>query len=227
MEPEWSFPNPDPPKPRSIGSKIAIGVAGSIGVWLLVDELLSIFNVWFIITCLAGIGWVLFLRNKSGQRSQQLWVFLILAACGVGWLLLVFLFSFLNVWLFLLLTAVLGVVVFAKERQKNRRQQWLDTGCCGNCGYDLRGTPDRCPECGRESILDEPTWRKLRREWGNVKPVEPAKPEMAEPVPEPVMKVPTILKTPDFHDGPIPLEGEGGEKTNDQGPKSQSNPKSQ
>lgn len=44
-------------------------------------------------------------------------------------------------WCLILITAALGV--FGLKRRRNHR-----AGCCRVCGYDLRATPDRCPECG-------------------------------------------------------------------------------
>jgi hypothetical protein len=32
-------------------------------------------------------------------------------------------------------------------RAQRRADRWSQ-GCCVNCGYDLRATPEKCPECG-------------------------------------------------------------------------------
>jgi hypothetical protein len=50
-------------------------------------------------------------------------------------------------WSIVVLTAILPIwqlVAFTKRRRARRS----DLIICANCGYDVRATPNRCPECG-------------------------------------------------------------------------------
>lgn len=45
-------------------------------------------------------------------------------------------------------SALVVWVVLALRRAREKRRRWkLDL--CPQCGYDLRGSSERCPECGR------------------------------------------------------------------------------
>lgn len=48
-------------------------------------------------------------------------------------------------WEIVILTMVMpAIAIWYSVRRRRRRK----LGCCVECGYDLRSTPDRCPECG-------------------------------------------------------------------------------
>jgi hypothetical protein len=51
-------------------------------------------------------------------------------------------------WFIVLLTAPLPVIWAWRETKLRRART---AGLCKRCGYDLRATPDRCPECGAEA----------------------------------------------------------------------------
>jgi hypothetical protein len=48
-------------------------------------------------------------------------------------------------WFLLILAALLAIPRLTRRVERDRR---FAAGCCMRCGYDLRATPEKCPECG-------------------------------------------------------------------------------
>jgi hypothetical protein len=53
-------------------------------------------------------------------------------------------------WLLVLTFAIAPARWLMARRRSILVHHRLSAGLCLACGYDLRGTPDRCPECGRK-----------------------------------------------------------------------------
>jgi len=58
-------------------------------------------------------------------------------------------------WLVVSACVLVGLIVI---RSLSRSYRWFHprSSNCGVCGYDLRATPTRCPECGTEQALRRP-----------------------------------------------------------------------
>jgi hypothetical protein len=82
--------------------------------------------------------------GQGRSLSKQLGLLLVHHAKSASWGGQMSLVS-IPFWFLVLVSCVLPLVWAGEARRIYRRQS---TGHCPNCGYDLRATPNRCPECG-------------------------------------------------------------------------------
>ena len=59
-------------------------------------------------------------------------------------------------WAIAAMMLVPHTVVMARGFAAQRRINWRRGGRCGGCGYDLRSSADRCPECGTPTGAVQP-----------------------------------------------------------------------
>ncbi len=69
-----------------------------------------------------------------GARSDQK------SSAGLGWGEVIVPYWFISL--------VFGAGAVISVRISMRRSRAIRSGLCPTCGYDLRATPERCPECG-------------------------------------------------------------------------------
>jgi hypothetical protein len=87
--------------------------------------------------------------SESGQRVQSPKLFRYYSASfpGVSFRLLSFPHAFA--------IAILLIPQTVTVIRLRRRYRIIAASLCPACGYDLRATPDRCPECGASTTGDE------------------------------------------------------------------------
>jgi hypothetical protein len=92
---------------------------------------------WFLPASNPNLGWRLF-TTASGQgyaSSQRYWV----SRDAAGWIIH---------WPLWTIAAAAGVLPGIWIGRRIRAQLRPGAGFCAACGYDLRASPQRCPECG-------------------------------------------------------------------------------
>ena len=136
--------------------------AHGFGAWAGYYGILNLHIPDFILSCVGGAV----IGALSGSRWRSRAVVYSLAFCAApyvtnpyqlalwGWsvFIQVLMFNILSVFPLAIASAWL-----ASRPWKRRREGRIAAGSCGTCGYDLRASQDKCPECATPVPKREPT----------------------------------------------------------------------
>jgi hypothetical protein len=78
-----------------------------------------------------------FIRVDAGQRSALAYTRIYSSPGDYRF--------YFPLWMLSMVTLLIAVALLLSDFRRRRK---IKPGCCPVCGYDLRATPDRCPECG-------------------------------------------------------------------------------
>jgi hypothetical protein len=131
---------------------------------------------------ITAIGTFLTRRRRELPPARVYLVFLgALAFFGlIAWFL-----SLLGPILMGILILALAIPVAQLTIRDARSRRWRNAGLCPGCGYDIRATPERCPECGLDFPCELPRLRRVRAAMAEARAGQSAAPPQPTSDPKP------------------------------------------
>jgi hypothetical protein len=171
---------------------VFISVAGIFGLLLAATDRHAAPGDWLLPACVVAGFVVTFAFGRALAPRTHVNPIVACAMLGgtVGIMLaVVMLMSALGPDITLLGLICLLVPTIVHGHRLRRSRQWLDAGCCPRCGYDLRASSDRCPECGGPVPDDLLRRRRIRDDIRRAREVA-AGGGITSPEPDPQLPVP-------------------------------------
>jgi len=195
--------------------RLSVVVASACGLLVLIAAI-SIAQYLLVILVLALLGLLASATSalwRGDSLHEAVRIYAIFAGLAGIYLTCVRLMSLVGPIASVLLVGAAGAALGVVSYRRGVQRHWIQTGRCGNCGFDLRQSVLRCPECG-QPIPEELARRRriaasIRSAMEHPAQLEPpTPPQDSEATPQlpPVLIDYTPPPPPDL--SPIPLEPE-------------------